>query len=606
MLWELIGSRSGSAILSDNDLLHIAFKLADLAPKGRSNTLIPAASLQIVDAPDRIVTELSPEHVIAALIAHGFSDVGRIEGSAKRFVSAAHAEPGTFSVVNDKICIKNMESFWVTSADIFIRPSIHDIWSMPLELRPKAIRRPRFHDVSTPLPPSDPRDPDVLDVTPMMMRGVLALPTADAILADGDLLVLSFMLAAKLAPAQGTAFSVADLSREIEQSRAPNRPPIADVDDRLRFAARRLSMFDISLFRRLVRLQDLSKFDESLAEILTRPRILRFIDAYLRRERERASLIASRERRPLPPPQEPREPRPKPREMPPPPALPPPVVEVGVVSAESVLEAYRTAAIPQVKVLRDPVKPAAARAAAEHFTLRNGLVELGQVSVATSRYLTVRCAFSVEADERRECEAAFVVCEDGGEPGEVLDFSRELREPSASAGDAALPIEMAAQIAARCGGAMQRAAEPLLREIAVRHASERAPVVSRFAALWAASLQGAAGTAEMEVAGLVAARDAELAALAPRFDAHITCLKMTFSWALMPTTMVSATLRRRKIERAITLRVPATSTRPDHVLCEGCGVRATAKPAACDERAHLLCEACAPIAQGRIACPCCG
>jgi hypothetical protein len=246
---------------------------------------------------------------------------------------------------------------------------------------------------------------------------------------------------------------------------------------------------------------------------------------------------------------------------------------------------------------REPVRPAHARAAAERFCLRNGLVEIGQVSLGTARYLIARLGFVVEADRCTEDEVTIVLSQDGGEPGDSLALSEDVAAAESIRGQTDA-VDIAGLVAERARAAVRHAARPLLSEISQRHAHAHAQIVSLAAAQ-------ASDAAEVDLVQLAAARDVDLDALSQRFAARVTCTRVSCSWIIVPIAMVSVTLRRRKSARTIMLRVPAGAKLADKLRCEACGNVATAKPAACDDHMHLLCEGCAPMSQGRISCPLC-
>ena len=260
----------------------------------------------------------------------------------------------------------------------------------------------------------------------------------------------------------------------------------------------------------------------------------------------------------------------------------------------------------------DPPRPAQVRALAERFVLRNGLSEIIQVSMGTAVYVAAALAYVAEADDRREGLVQVVVAPDGGEPDAslcaLLDFTwpSEVARPSASP----LLVEGAAKWVVKRAASMIRAAvKPLAEDVARRHARDHERIASYFTALITESRaprrKTDPKTVEAKVAHLLAERDKKLHDLGARFAMRVGVTPAALIGVELPAALVSVRLRRRKAERAITLRVPAGAHAVDKMACEGCGA-ATGKPAACDEKMHLLCEACAPGVQGRIACPACG
>lgn len=605
MLRDLAAAPAAPVVFAAVDLLLLSFMLANerTVAEDRASTLHPSPFK--LSSPGLVApVGMTVERAVLSLQRHHLSPAGPEEELPKRFLSAALAASDIFRVERNRILIADSDMFWSSTADLWVRPLILDIWGVSPELRAVTKTRCRFHPVSTLLPPGDPDGISTLDITPSIVREVLAMGNAEVILSDTDFLILSFMLVTHFDPAKGIDLSADDLAHEIEQSRASRRAPMPGLKDRLRAASQSIDIFNVSLFRRRIRLKDASRLEDALVEILTRPRVEAFIER--RQERERERLRAEPKPPPPPPPpraKPPRESPPKPKEMPPPTAIVPPAVSFTDLAGTCFLPLNN---IPEEKLDRDPVRPAQARAAAERFALRNGLVEPGPISLGPARYLVAHLAFSVVADVHQEGVAVLIVGEDGSEPDDSLVVSDDSPRSSSSHSGAGVPSAALDWVAARGRDAVLRAASPALREIAARHAREYAWIVARFDA-HSASLSGKPlEETDAEIAQLSSSREAELTKLGERFSTHVACSRVTLSWILLPAATVAVTLRRRKAERAITLRVPAGANRVDRLLCEGCHRIATAKPAACDEGMHLLCEACAPNAQGRIACPACG
>lgn len=258
-----------------------------------------------------------------------------------------------------------------------------------------------------------------------------------------------------------------------------------------------------------------------------------------------------------------------------------------------------------------PPRPAHVRAVAERFVLRNGLAEVGQISVGTARYASVYVAFAVEADDRREGLVRLVTDAGGAEPDAAVQAVLDPVSPDAALvpADPAPAGGFARWAASRAAVLLRSATAPLLADVARRHARDHERIATYFAALVAEARaprrRVEAQAVEAKVAHLVAERDKKLRDLGARFAVKVGASLAAVTWAEVPAGLAAVKLRRRKESRDIVLQVPAGAHAADRLGCEGCG-GATAKPAACDERLHLLCEACAPSAQGRIACPACG
>lgn len=276
-----------------------------------------------------------------------------------------------------------------------------------------------------------------------------------------------------------------------------------------------------------------------------------------------------------------------------------------------VAEARGRCPIVSLRLELEPPRPAHVRALAERFVLRNGVAEVGQVTMSPARYVVAYVAYAVEADDRREGLVRLVTSPDGGEPDEIVQARLDLAwldaaaSPGSSAGEEG---DAARWIASRAGRAVRAATAPLFDEVARRQARDHARIASYFAALVAEAraprrkMEPAA--VEAKIAHLIAERDKKLRDLGERFAVRVRASLAAAAWVELPAAQVTMKLRRRKETREISLRVPSFAQTADRLACEGCGA-ATAKPAACDDRLHLLCQACAPSAQGRLACPAC-
>jgi hypothetical protein len=257
-------------------------------------------------------------------------------------------------------------------------------------------------------------------------------------------------------------------------------------------------------------------------------------------------------------------------------------------------------------------RPAHVRSLAERFVLRNGLVEIEQVTMGAAQYAVAWVAYGVEADDRREGLVRVVTSPEGDEPDEAVQDRLDLTWPDAAARRgprASEPGAAARWVVTRAERAVRAAVEPLIAEVARRHARDHERIASYFAALIAEARaprrRMESEALEAKIAHLVAERDKKLRHLGERYGVWVRAQVAAVAWAELPAALVSVRLRRRKASRAFTLRVPAGAQSVDKLACEGCGA-ATGRPAACDELLHLLCEACAPSAQGRLACPVCG
>jgi hypothetical protein len=276
-----------------------------------------------------------------------------------------------------------------------------------------------------------------------------------------------------------------------------------------------------------------------------------------------------------------------------------------------VAEARALCPAASIRLDVDPPRPAHVRALVERFVLRNGLAEVGQMTMGTARYAVAYVAYAIEADDRREGLERVVTGADGSEPDAPVQARLDLTWPDPGVvltGSVGAPGDAARWIALRGGPAVRAAAAPRIADVERRHGRDHERIAAYFAALIAEAQAPRRKTekeaVEAKVAHLVAERDKKLRDLRERFAVKVRASLAAVAWAEVPAARVTVKLRRRKETREITLCVPAGAGTVDGLACEGCGA-ATGKPAACDERLHLLCEECAPSAQGRFSCPAC-
>lgn len=274
-------------------------------------------------------------------------------------------------------------------------------------------------------------------------------------------------------------------------------------------------------------------------------------------------------------------------------------------------EARKTVPAASIRVETEPPRPAHVRSIAERFALRNGLVEIVQVTVSPRAYLAATVAYAIEADDRREGMLTVIAAPDGGEPdaglGALLDVTSD--DSRVVVPRSRVDVRGAAHwITIRAERAVRRASEGALSDIERRKERDRERIADYFAQLGAEARAPRRKTdpaaIEAKLAHLTAERDKKIEDLKSRYAARITARVAALVAAEVPAALVAVRLRRRKAERVIGLHVPAAVHAADALACEGCGMPAP-RPAACDDAVHLLCEACAPVATGRIACPAC-
>ncbi|MGD1068133.1 MAG: hypothetical protein ABR975_15095 [Vulcanimicrobiaceae bacterium] len=249
---------------------------------------------------------------------------------------------------------------------------------------------------------------------------------------------------------------------------------------------------------------------------------------------------------------------------------------------------------------------------AARFAVRNGLAEVGGITLGDAHYVLVTFAYVAEADERHEGLVRVVLEADSGDVPDDL-FSRELDPrsialaPSRGALFDAAP--MAARIAGRVDACARRAVARIAEKVARRFARDHARIAEYFGSLVAEARaprrrQDATAIAA-KVEHLLAERDAKLRDLTDRYALRVSVAPAAVVGVVAPSARVALTVHRRKAAREIVLRLPAGAESLDALACDGCD-GATSRPAVCDEKLHVLCEACLKSVTGRPVCVACG
>jgi hypothetical protein len=261
---------------------------------------------------------------------------------------------------------------------------------------------------------------------------------------------------------------------------------------------------------------------------------------------------------------------------------------------------------------REPPRASHAAAMAERFVVRNGLREVGAVTLADGRYVVATFAYVAEADERHEGLVRVVVEADaGGAPdgsfSAELDPRSIVLTPSRGALFDATPV--AGRIASRVDACARVAVAPIAERVARRFARDHARVAEYFGALVAEARaprrRQDAAAINAKIVHLTAEREAKLRDLTDRYALRVSVVPAAIVGIVAPTARVSLTVRRRKAAREIVLRLPAGAESLDALACDGCE-GTTSRPAVCDEKLHVLCEACVKSVTGRPICGACG
>lgn len=270
-----------------------------------------------------------------------------------------------------------------------------------------------------------------------------------------------------------------------------------------------------------------------------------------------------------------------------------------------------TATLPVARLQLDvePPRPTQVLRAAEQWSLRNGVVEVGAVRTAQQQRAWLDALATLHGDERRELMVSSAIAfstativEGFGAAASALSAARELGPPVPEhVLDAALS---ACTQLAECAAAGFRAA------MSRRFERDHERIEHYFSDL-SAELDKRARRGKLEPNALaekrqamLADRAAKLAALSARFVLKIDIQPVALRLVSAKGVCVGLRLRRRKANREIELEYDTATRRLVPVACEACRGPAT-RPAACDEALHLLCEACVPRSEGRIACAAC-
>lgn len=250
------------------------------------------------------------------------------------------------------------------------------------------------------------------------------------------------------------------------------------------------------------------------------------------------------------------------------------------------------------------------RAAAERWTLRNGLVSAGDVRLCSSTRVQLFALATLHGDEKRELLVSRVMAT--ASRTEVPEFERMAGELLALRHHASVdelePVVVAA--ARACEEHAVALAEPFRVGMTRRFERDRERIEAYFEDL-SRELDKRARRGKLDPQAVAdkrealhADRAAKLEALAARFVLRIEVVPIAMRLIEVEGAFATVTLRRRKASRAIELEYDAATRKLVPPRCDGCA-RAAMRPAACDDALHLLCEACVPRAEGRVVCSAC-
>lgn len=248
--------------------------------------------------------------------------------------------------------------------------------------------------------------------------------------------------------------------------------------------------------------------------------------------------------------------------------------------------------------------------AAEHWNLRNGLVEVSDIQLGTQTRLWIDALAIMHGDERREQLVSTVLS--ARSHTEVEGFSERAfgLEPLASAERLSPPWPLVERALARCAERAETAARGFREAMTRRFERDRASIDGYFDDLVreldkrASKGRLDSATVADKRAAMQADRKLKLEALSARFVLRIEVQPIALRTIEAEGATVTVKLRRRKASRTIQLDYDSTTRQLVPPACEHCGGGAQ-RPAACDDAVHLLCERCVPRADGRISCGAC-
>jgi hypothetical protein len=271
-----------------------------------------------------------------------------------------------------------------------------------------------------------------------------------------------------------------------------------------------------------------------------------------------------------------------------------------------------TAIVPVAAAQIDLPAPRAnqIKSAAERWSLRNGVVSVGDVRLRPALRLELLALATLHGDEKRELCVSTVIAVDSGT--EVPGFAKGV--VGAALSERASPIDLPEALLAPALSACElRAvaeAQTFRDSMTRRFERDRARIEAYFEDLLGElDKRARRGKLEPQMVAdkqqaLRADRSAKLEALTARFVLRIEVRPVALRVSEVPGGFASVILRRRKATRILELEYDAATRKLIAPRCDGCA-RAAPKPAVCDDALHLLCESCAPRAEGRIACSAC-
>jgi hypothetical protein len=257
-----------------------------------------------------------------------------------------------------------------------------------------------------------------------------------------------------------------------------------------------------------------------------------------------------------------------------------------------------------------PPRAAQIKTAAERWSLRNGLVTVGDIRVCSSARAQLFVLGTLHGDEKREFLLSTVIAPWSGTevPGFIeACLGAELsahREP-VSCDELTLSAGMLA-----CEQRALTQTHAFREGMTRRFERDRERIDVYFAEL-SRELDKRERKGKLDPEAVADKRRAQLAdraakleALAARFVLRIELVPVALRLLDVDSGFVTLALRRRKASRQLDLEYDVATRQLIAPRCDACA-SAAARPAVCDDAMHILCEQCAPRAEGRIACPAC-
>lgn len=272
--------------------------------------------------------------------------------------------------------------------------------------------------------------------------------------------------------------------------------------------------------------------------------------------------------------------------------------------------ATRDVALAAARLELPPPRAAQIKSAAERWSLRNGLVTVGDIRVCSSTRVQLFVLATLQGDEKRELLLSSVISAWSGT--EVPGFvEASLGGPiSAHAAPVACAEPALAAALRACEHQALAQAQAFREGMTRRFERDRERIEVYFAEL-SRELDKREHKGKLDPQAVAdkrgaqyADRAAKLEALAARFVLRIELVPIALRTLEVDSGFVTLILRRRKASRQLELEYDAATRQLVAPRCDGCA-GAAARPAVCDDAMHLLCETCAPRAEGRITCVAC-